>query len=389
MTQGSTKPMIITVLSVALVFGAIYGFQQFRNGMIQKAIRGQGMPPQTVSTLTAQTTSWQPVLSTIGSLHPVLGANLSTESGGLVTAIHFKSGDHVPAGKILVELNAAPQIAQLNQFKANERLAHINYDRDSAQFKIQAVSQAILDSDAAAVQSAQAQIAAQRANIEQKIIRAPFAGRLGIRQVDPGQYVAPGATVVSLQTLDPIYVDFTVPQSELSDLHPGLAITAQTDALPGTTITGKITAIEPQVDTNTRNIKVRATLPNHDGKLMPGLFMNLKIIQGKPQNWITLPDTAVAYNPYGSTVFIVHSSGNGANVHSSGNGANGKPRLTVEQRIVTTGDTRGDQVAILRGIQPGEVIVTSGQLKLHRDAPVLINNDIQPLNNPNPEVHDE
>ncbi|MDA8225938.1 MAG: efflux RND transporter periplasmic adaptor subunit [Betaproteobacteria bacterium] len=380
MKQRSGKQMFITVLALALLFGGIYGFQQFRNSMIAKMIHGKGMPPQTVSTTVAGYDTWNPSIDAIGSLRAVKGASLSTETGGLVTAIHFSSGENVPAGKLLVELNAAPLIAQLQQLKASARLAKINYDRDVAQLHIQAVSQSTVDADAATLQGANAQVAAQQAQIAQKMIRAPFAGKLGIRQVDPGQYLAPGAAIVTLQKLDPIYLDFSIPQVDLALVRTGLQIDARSDALPGKILHGRITAVEPQVDANTRNIKIRAALPNPDGKLLPGLFMTVRIDQNRQQRLITLPNAAIAYNPYGSTVFVVQEHGKNAK---------GQPQLTVEQRFVTTGLTRGDQVAIMTGIRPGEVIVTSGQLKLHNGAPVLVDNSIQPTNDAHPQVGDE
>uniref|UniRef100_E6QU26 Putative Secretion protein HlyD n=1 Tax=mine drainage metagenome TaxID=410659 RepID=E6QU26_9ZZZZ len=380
MKTTSRKPMIVMLLLVSLVFGAIYGFQQFRNHMIQKAIRGQGMPPQAVSTTIARKEIWSPGIEAMGSLHAVLGTNLSTETGGLITAIHFQSGDTVAAGKLLIELNAEPLKAQLGALQATEKLAQINYNRDLEQFKIQAISQAVLDTDVANLHSAQAQVASQQALIAQKVIRAPFAGKLGIRQVDPGQYLTPGASIVSLQKLDPIYLDFSVPQTQLSLIHPGENIHAQTDALPDKLMSGSIMAIEPQIDSSTRNIAVRAELPNTGGKLLPGLFMTVHINQGSPQNLITLPNAAIAYNPYGSTVFVVRNQGKNTD---------GTPKLVVEQHFVTTGATRGDQVSVLNGLQVGDVVVTSGQLKLHNGAPVFINNSIMPTDNPNPKVRDE
>jgi len=380
MSKGSAKQMTVTVLSVALVFGAVYGFQQFRNQMIEKMIRGKGMPPQAVSTMVANVSDWHPAIHSIGSLRAVQGASLSTETGGLITAIHFKSGDTVKTGQTLLELNAAPLEAQLQQLQATEHLAEITLQRDSAQLKFKAVSQATVDTDQANLQSAQAQVRAQQAAIAQKIIRAPFAGKLGLRQVDLGQYLAPGSAIVTLQRLDPIYVEFYVPQAELSRIHPGMSLQATSDALPGEIVQGRITAIEPLVDTTTRNIKVRAQLPNHDGKLIPGLYAKVSIDQGTTEQWITLPSTAVAYNPYGSTVFIVHNKGRSAD---------GKPDMTVEQMFVTTGATRGDQVAITSGIKAGDMVVTSGQLKLHNGAHVVINNSIQPTNDPHPEVPEE
>ncbi|BBP03576.1 MexH family multidrug efflux RND transporter periplasmic adaptor subunit [Sulfuriferula plumbiphila] len=380
MTKGTTKRMIIMLLIAALVFGGIYGFQLFRNSMIQKAIKGQGMPPQAVSTIVAQMQTWQPSVEVVGNLRASSGANLAAEVSGLVSAIHFKSGARVKAGQVLVELNAAPQKAQLEQLKAAAALAQQNYQRDLAQLNVQAISQAAVDADASNLKSAQAQVAAQQAVIAQKTIRAPFSGRLGIRQVDMGQYVGPGTALVNLQKLDPMYLDFTVPQAQIDMIKVGEKITAYTNALPGKIFTGHIAAIEPQVDTATRNIKVRARFANPDGALLPGLFATARVGNGATQQYITLPNTAVAYNPYGSTVFIVKDAGKSKD---------GKAQLTVQQRFISTGLTRGDQVAVLTGLQAGETVVTAGQLKLHNGAPVIVNNSVPPSNNPNPEVKDE
>jgi len=380
MTKGTSKRMMIMLLIAALVFGAIYGFQLFRNSMIQKSIRGQGMPPQAVSTIVAQRQTWQPSVEVVGNLRASSGANLAAEVSGLVSAIHFESGATVKAGQVLVELNAAPQIAQIEQFKAAAALAQQNYQRDLAQLKVQAISQAAVDTDASNLKSAQAQVAAQQAVIAQKTIRAPFSGRLGIRQVDLGQYVGPGTTLVNLQKLDPMYLDFTIPQAQIDLIKVGEPITAHTNAQPGKAFTGKIAAIEPQIDTATRTLKVRARFANPHGELLPGLFATARVGNGGAQQYITLPNSAVAYNPYGSTVFIVKEAGKGKD---------GKPTLTVQQRFITTGLTRGDQVAVISGLQAGETVVTAGQLKLHNNAPVFVNNSVQPSNNPNPVVKDE
>ena len=380
MAKGSTKRMIIMLLLVALVFGAIYGFQQFRNQMIQKAIKGKGMPPQAVSTIVAQTSSWQPTVEAVGTLRASSGANLTAEVGGLVTAIHFESGETVKSGKLLVELNAAPLKAQLEQLKTGVMLAQQNYDRDVAQLKIQAISQAAVDTDRANLKSAQAQVATQQANIAQRSIRAPFAGRLGIRQIDLGQYVAAGTAIVNLQKLDPMYLDFAVPQDQIDLIHVGDKISIKTTALADKNFIGSITAIEPQVDIATRNLKIRARIANPKGELLPGLFATARIDEGGKREYITLPNTAIAYNPYGSTVFVVKDAGKTAN---------GKANLTVEQRFVTTGATRGDQVAVLTGLKAGETVVTAGQLKLHNGSTVFVNNSILPSDNPNPQVSDE
>lgn len=380
MTKGTTKRMIIMLLLTALVFGGIYGFQQFRNKMIQKAIRGQGMPPQAVSTFLAQAQTWQPTVEAVGTLRASKGVSLAAEVAGLVTGIHFESGATVKAGQLLVELNAAPLRAQLEQLKAAAMLARQNYERDIAQLKVQAVSQAVVDADAANLKSAQAQVATQEATIAQKTIRAPFAGKLGIRQIDPGQYLAAGSAIVNLQKLDTMYLDFTVPQTQIDLIHAGDKVVVQTSALPGRHFTGNVAAIEPQVDTGTRNLLVRARIDNSKGTLLPGLFATVRVDEGGKRQFITVPNSAIAYNTYGSTVFVIKDGGKGAD---------GKTSLTVEQRFVTTGAARGDQVAVLTGLKAGETIVTAGQMKLRNGASVFVNNSVQAANNPNPEVKDE
>ncbi len=380
MKKGTPIRMIIMLLLVALVFGGIYGFQQFRNQMIAKAIRGGGIPPQAISTTVVENAVWQPNVEVIGSLQAAQATNLATEVNGLITQIHFKSGEHVKAGEVLLKLNDAPLQAQLAQLKASAALAKQNLDRDRAQLKIKAVSQAVVDSDMATLKGAEAQIKQQEALIDQKTLKAPFSGKLGIRKVDLGEYLPAGTAVVSLQKLDPMYLDFTIPQSELSLIEVGKKISITTNAFARKTFEGKIKAIEPQVNTSTRNITVRAEIGNPDGLLLPGLFATAKVNQGEERQYLTLPSTAIAYNPYGSTVFIVKDEGKDDK---------GKPKLTVEQRVVTTGATRGDQVAILSGLKAGETVVTAGQLKLRNGAPVFINNAIQPSNNPHPEVKDQ
>lgn len=380
MTKGTTKRMIIMLLLVGLVFAGIFGFQQFRNQMIKKMISGKGAQAQAVSTIVAEPSEWQPTVDAVGDFRASKGANLSTEAGGLVTAIHFESGKNVHKGQLLVDLNSAPLRAQLAQLQASAHLAQVNYDRDVAQLKIQAISQAVVDTDAANLKIAQAQVATQAATIDQKAIRAPFSGRVGIRQIDLGQYIAPGGTIVNLQKLDPLYVDFTLPQTEIGLIHLGDKVAIRTNALADKTFTGTISAIEPQIDTATRNLKVRASIRNPQGILLPGLFATIRVNKGATQQYITVPDTAIAYNPYGSTVFIVKNGGTAPD---------GKPSLTVEQRFVTTGPTRGDQIAVIKGMKVGEIVVTGGQMKLHNGAAVFVNNSVVPANNPHPEVKDE
>lgn len=377
MAKGTVKRMIIMLVIAAVIVGGVVGFQQFKNTMIAKAIKGGANPPQAVSTTVARDSDWQPTVEALGNLRASQEAALSAEVGGLVTAIHFDSGEKARAGQALVELNPSPLKAQLAQLEAQAALAEVNLKRDEAQLKIRAISQAAVDNDIATLKSAQAQVAAQKALIAQKTIAAPFSGQLGIRQVNLGQYLAPGSPIVTLQKLDPMDVDFTVPQNQIDLIRIGMKASLQTSAAPGKTFEATVTAIEPQVDTNTRNLKVRARVPNPKGELLPGVFATLRITQGEPRQYVTLPNAAVAYNPYGATVFVVKDEGKGPD---------GKPKLVAEQRFVTPGATRGDQVAIVQGLKAGETVVTAGQLKLRNGSPVVVNNSVQPSDNPNPQV---
>lgn len=372
------KRMTIMLISVGVVLGLVFGFQVFKAHIIKKVMASLANPPQTVSTVVAGYSEWQPVTAAVGSLRAVNGANLSLEVPGIVSELDFKSGDDVKAGQILLRLRADDDIAKLHALQATEALAQITYERDLKQFAARAVSRATLDSDVATLKNDQAQVAAQQAIIDQKILRAPFAGHLGIRQVDLGQFLAAGTQVVTLQALDPLYADFFLPQQALAHVRVGQTTTVHVDTYPGETFTGRISAINPQVDTGSRNVQIRATLANPNHRLLPGMYATLDIDIGAKQREITLPQTAIAFNPYGATVFIVIDKG--------GKNAMGQPNLIAQQTFVTTGATRGDQVAVLTGIKAGDVIVSAGQIKLHNDIPVVINNSVQPLNNPSPQV---
>ncbi len=368
------KPMIIMLLGVALVFGAAFGFEAFKGKMIRQAMEKLRNPPQTVSTVVARSQRWQSSIKAVGSTRAVNGANLSFQVSGIVSAIHFQSGTDVKKDDLLIELNAADDIAHLDALKATAALAQLNYDRDRKLVSTNAVAQQTADTDLATLKSDQAEVAQQQALVHYKSIKAPFSGRLGIRQVDQGQYIAAGAPVVTLQQLDPIFVDFYLPQKSLAKIKVGQAVAAKVDAYPGVTFDGKVTSINSLVDTATRNVQVRATLKNREDRLLPGMFATVDIEVGEPQNYITLPNTAVAYNSYGDIVYLVTSQ--------TTNG--GKPQGIAQQTFVTTGPTRGDQVAILTGVKDGDTVVSAGQVKVHNGAPVTINNTVEPSDNPNP-----
>lgn len=358
----------------------MFGFQVFKANIIKHVMASLANPPQTVSTVTAGYQQWQPAVSAVGTLRAVNGAELSLQLAGIVSELDFKSGDDVRAGQVLLRLRSDDDVAKLQSLQATAELAQITYDRDRKQLQAQAISRATLDSDVASLKNNQAQVAEQQAVVDQKILRAPFAGHLGIRAVDLGQYLAAGTQVVTLQALDPLYLDFFLPQQALANIKVDQAVVVHVDTWPGVNFAGQIIAINPQVDPTSRNVQIRATLPNPDHRLLPGMFATLDISTGAPQHQITLPQTAVAYNPYGDTVYVVLDKGKDAQ---------GKPQLIAQQTFVTTGDTRGDQVAILKGIKAGDVIVSAGQIKLHNDSPVVVNNTVQPTDNPHPDVADQ
>jgi len=375
-----TKRMIIMLVAVGIMFGGLFGFKAFLGGVIRKSISAQGAPAQTVSTTKAQSAEWQGELQAVGTLRAVRGSDIAPEVAGVITAIHFSSAQEVPEGAPLVQLNADADVARLQSLAASAELAEVNYERNKKQLEIQAVSQAVVDADAANLKSAKAQLAEQRALVAKKSIRAPFAGRLGIRAVDVGQYVTAGTKLVTLQALDPVYVDFFAPQKALGQVKSKQKIVLRTDAFPSEQFAGEVTSIDPKVDPATRNVQIRATVRNPKHALLPGMFATVSLASGQPQHYITLPQTAVSYNPYGDTVFVVEEK----------KGPDGKPAgLVAQQRFVTTGPTRGDQVAILSGVQEGETVVTAGQIKLRSGGPVNVNNSIQPANNPSPKIADQ
>ena len=350
--------------------------------------------PQTVTATRVGSQDWQPTLAAVGSVAPVRGVDVTTEIAGLVREIHFKSGQDVKKGDVLVELNADSDKAQLAALEASADLSASVLKRDKAQFDAQAVAQAQVDSDSADLKNKRALADQQKAIIDKKTIRAPFSGKLGITTVNPGQYLNPGDKIVTLQTIDPIYVDFNLPQKSVGSLQAGQIVNVTTDGFAGVSFPGKITAISPKVDTTTRNVVVEATFANPKHQLLPGMFANAAVEVGDKKHYLTLPQTAITYNPYGSTVFVVMTADQAA-AAARANGASGASApapaqaasgsgLVVQQAFVTTGETRGDQVAILSGLKEGQQVVTSGQVKLKNGTSIVIDNSVVPANSPNP-----
>jgi membrane fusion protein (multidrug efflux system) len=373
--RAMIKPFIILALVLVVILGGIFAWHLFMGKMMQKYMSAAATAPQTVSTAVAASTSWQAYTQAIGSLRAVRGADLAAQAAGVVDEIHIDSGTEVPAGTVLLKLRPYDDPAKLAQLEAAAVLAEQTYKRDQEQFAAQAISQAVLDTDVSTLKSARAQVTAQQALIDEKTVRAPFAGRLGIRQVDEGQYLTAGTTVVTLQALDPILIDFYVPQQALAHVKVGQATTATVDTYPGAHFTGRIASINSKVDLSSRNVQVRASFPNPDRRLLPGMYATVEIANGDARTEVTLPQAAITYNPYGDTVFVVQQSGTGEH---------GKPKSTVQQRFVQLGDTRGDQVAVKSGLAAGDVVVTAGQMKLRNGSNVVVDNTVTPANDTNP-----
>ncbi|HEY1721848.1 MAG TPA: efflux RND transporter periplasmic adaptor subunit [Magnetospirillaceae bacterium] len=373
------RPFVVIVVTVVVV-GVIFMVQKQRDAGIKQFLAGFANQKQTVSTVKAATDEWQPTISAVGTFRAVNGSDLSLEVGGIVESINFKSGDDVQGGQVLMHLRSDDDEAHLHSLEALAELAQVNYDRDEKQLKAQAISQAQLDSDAANLKNNKAQVAQQKALVDKKTLRAPFAGHLGIRTIDLGQFVQAGTAVVTLQALDPIYLDFFLPQQALDEIKTGQQVAVSVDTYADKQFTGEISAINPKVDQATRNVQIRATLKNPDHLLLPGMYASIAINTGAPQHYVTLPSTAIAFNPYGSTVFVVETKGKDDK---------GQDNLVAKQSFVTTGPARGDQIAVLKGVSEGDVVVTAGQNKLHNGSGLNINNSVQPTAEANPDVKDQ
>ena len=369
------KRMLWMIVAVVLVMGLVFGFKAFQGIMMGKFMGKMMGAPQTVASMKAAFQDWQPALNAVGSLRAVNGADLSAEVAGIVESVPFEPGAEVEKGAVLVQLRAEDDIARLHALEAAAKLAEITMARDTKQLKAEAISRATVDADAAALDSAKAQAEQQRAIVEKKTIRAPFAGRLGIRLVDVGQYLTPGTPVVTLQQLDPIYADFTLPEQAFPKVAVGQKVRVTADAYLGTLFEGSVMTINSKVAEQTRNIAVRATFANPDHKLVPGMFARLAIENGKAEKYLTLPQAAITYNPYGNTVYLVDRTD--------------ADKPVAKQSFVTLGPTRGDQVAVLTGVKEGDEVVTAGQMKIRNGAPVAIKNDLQPTNDPNPKPEDK
>jgi len=366
---------MIVMLAATLAIVAALGFVKFKQ--IQTAI-GQAAafqpPPEAVTTIVAQQEQWPATLNAIGTMAAVQGVNVSADLPGTVDRIGFDSGQWVREGEVLALLDTRQERAQLEAAESQRDLARLNFDRMKGLLDELVVSRAEFDRATADQRQADARVGEIKATIERKTIRAPFSGVLGIRKVNLGQYLSGGDTLVTLQSLNPIYVNFDVPQQSVADMRLGRSVHISAEELAGRAFDGRITAVDPLVNESTRNVKVQATLANPDGKLRPGMFVQTEVVLSAPSAIVSLPATAVSYAPYGDSVFIVADLKNDK----------GQTYRGVRQQFVKLGAARGDQVAIVSGVKAGDEVVTSGVFKLRNGAAVLVNNKIKPANSPAP-----
>src|SRR6266545_3887411 len=340
-----------------------------------KQMQKMGPPPEAVGTAVAHDQTWGGSVAAVGTITSVKGVAISTEVPGLVSAIRFESGAVVKQGQILVELDSKAERAQLASIEARKELATSNVGRTRALVAEKAIAQAQLDTDESALKTSSAELKALRAQIDKKVVRAPFSGRLGIRQVNVGQYLNPGTTLTELEATDTVFVDFTVPQQQLETVSVGMSVEVTIEGLAGVSAQGTVAAINPTVDATTRTLKLRASVPNKDEKLRPGMFAKVAVVLPDQGTGVAIPASAIVRASYGDSVFVVEDKkdASGSPVASP----DGKPAKVARQQFVRVGQPRGDFVAIADGVKSGQEVVTAGAFKLRNGAGVIVNNEIK------------
>ena len=372
------KRMIFMLGLMVVLLGSL-GFVKFKQ--VQSAVQAAGgfqPPPEAVTTVIAQRQDWPSSMSMIGTLEAVQGVVVSADLPGTVARIAFVSGQSVHEGDVLVELDTRQERAQLAALEAQRELAGVNFGRTQQLVNEGVISRAEFDRATADQKQTEANVAEIRATIQRKTIRAPFSGVLGIRKVNLGQYLSGGSAIVSVESLNPIYANFGVPQQASGQVQIRRSLRVTAENLPGQVFNGQVTAIDSVVDEATRNVQVQATLANTGGKLRPGMFVQVELGLGANRPVITLPATAINYAPYGDTVYVVTDLKD----------PNGKPYRGVRQQFVKIEGSRGDQVGVVSGVNPGDEVVSSGVFKLRNGAAVQVNNKVQPGNNPAPKPQD-
>lgn len=360
------KRIILTIIFLAILVTALAGSKilQFKT----MGAQNQQMPPGIVTTQTVEADSWETLLTAVGSLEAVQGVMVTAELSGKVTSIDFESGVTVAANALLVQQDTASERAQLRSAEASAALAKINLERAKKLRPNNVISQSEYDNAVAQYKQAVAQVDNIKAVIAKKTIRAPFSGRLGIRQVNLGQIINEGEAIVSLQSLDPVLVNFLLPQHRLGQIKTGMTVRISTDALPGEMIEGKITATNPDVDAATRNIRIQARVANSDERLRPGMYVNVAVVLPNPKEVLAIPATAVLYAPYSDSVFVVEEKKE----------EDKPPVKVVRQQFVRLGEKRGDFVAVTSGLKKGDVVVSTGVFKLRNGQPVMVDNKLAP-----------
>ena len=370
------RMFLMLVVAAAMIAGLGY----FKLRQVQAAVKSHAFtpPPESVTTIVAKQETWPSTLNVVGTMNAIQGVTVSADLPGTVDRIKFDSGKWVQEGEVLVELDTRQERAQLAAMKAQQDLAKINYDRTQQLVNEGVISRQDYDKAMADQRQTEANTAEIKATIDRKTIRAPFSGVLGIRQVNLGQYLAAGNPIVPLQSLDPIYVNFNVPQQIVGRMQPGRNVRITSDSLPGATFTGRVHAIDSVVDQSTRNVQVQATMANPGGKLRPGMFVQVEVGVGEQRSVLPLPASAISYAPFGDSVFVLTNM----------KGPTGQEYRGVKQQFVKVEGSRGDQVGVISGLNPGDEVVTSGVFKLRNGAAVAVNNKIQPGNNPAPKPED-
>ncbi|WP_231745363.1 MULTISPECIES: efflux RND transporter periplasmic adaptor subunit [Microbulbifer] len=368
------KPMLLMLLGCLLLFGGIFAFKMFGKMMMNRAFDTMALPPATVTSASVEQQTWSTRLSAVGSLRAVNGVEVTTQAEGVVSNIYFKSGETVEAGALLVELTAEPERAQLKVLEAELQLARRDYDRIKKLHGRGVTTDAELDDALSTLEQVLASIEVQRATVAERRVKAPFSGQLGIRQVDLGENISPGDPVVSLQQLSPIYADFSLPEQHFAQLQVGQTISLRTGAYPERRFAGQVTAIDPRIDNESRNFLVQATLPNDGQELRPGMYADVTLELAAERSVLVVPRTAIRFAPYGNSVFVLQEA-------TEGEG------YVANRRVVQTGEERGDLVEILKGVEAGQQVATSGLLKLRNEGAVIINNENRPSSeiDPNPE----
>lgn len=362
------KRIIIVIIALAILFGLVFGFHIFRQIMVKKYISQMINQPVTISTVKAQQQAWQPALPAVGNLTAVNGVDVNSQLPGQIVKINFQSGQDVKKGELLIQLDDSLDQQTLKSQQAQFDLNEKNYQRNLTLSQSKVISQSTLDTSRTQLLQSKAMLETAKLTIEEKKIKTPFSGRLGISQVSIGQFVSPGQPLVPLQQMDPLYVDFSLPEQDIKQLSVGQKVELSIEAFPNQSFSGSITALNAKADPTTHTISVRATVPNSKYQLFPGVFARIKIMLPFQEKVVTVPQTCVTFSLYGDSVFVITSKGKDAQ---------GKPIHIAEQRFVTVGERHGNVVVVLSGLQPGEEVVSSGQLKLQPGLPVNINNTIK------------